>query len=161
MNHKLFTKLYTQYFPGLIKAARYGGLDQAMAEDIVQQVFLKLLEREDDLHEIRNWKNYLYVLMRNETVNYLRRHQYHAKLLKYLQRHSQHATLHDALLEKEYRNILQAAIEKLPKQQRLVYQLRVEYKFRNKQVAKELNLSIETVKKHIKLARQKLEKLVA
>lgn len=161
MSFTSYTDLYNHYYPDLVRYACYRGLGKANAEDIVQQVFLKLLEREDDLHEIRNWKNYLYVLMRNETVNYLRRHQYHAKLLKYLQRHSQHATLHDALLEKEYRNILQAAIEKLPKQQRLVYQLRVEYKFRNKQVAKELNLSIETVKKHIKLARQKLEKLVA
>ena len=58
---------------------------------------------------------------------------------------------------KEYRRALLAVIEKLPPQQRMVYELRCVYNYKNEQVARMMELSPKTVKQHWKRVKEKIE----
>ena len=51
--------------------------DKELAQDAVQQIFLKALTHLPK-EEIQNFKGWLYVLMRNHCLQYLRDKQYHA-----------------------------------------------------------------------------------
>lgn len=156
----MMEQLYKTYYQSLLRYACLRCCDEEMAKDIVQEVFLGLLEKAPSL-EVKNWKAYLFILTRNETVTQIRKQELHRRL------NMNHVSIngvfsnHDVLLEKEYRQKLHNAIQKLPVKQRLVYELRVEHNLKNEKVATVLNLSVFTVKNQIKKARRKLMEMVA
>lgn len=160
MNHKEFNLLYNSYQPALLRYAQLRCGEEAIAKDIVQQIFLKLLEKKEPLR-VKNWKAYLFTMARNETVSYLHKEKLHSRYRYQQQQFCGAFTNHDYLVEKEFQKRLKAAIEKLPPKQRLVYELRIEHNWKNEKVAQVLQLSLFTVKKQIQDVRKKLREMVA
>lgn len=126
------------------------------AEDIVQQVFLTIMEKGIALEAIENRKAYLLTLVRNELINYLRRENLQKQMMTEVMWRNQDIRTHDALLEKEYRKTLQAAIKRLPVQRRKVYQLSFELGMKNDEIAEEMNISPLTVKCQLQIARKEV-----
>lgn len=153
-------QLYVTYYHPLLQYASLRCPDRATAEDIVQQVFLELLQK-PTVQGIRNWEGYLFIMVRNQIVNYQRKEKLRRQYQNQQQQFCGAFTNHDYLVEKEYKKRLQAAIEKLPPKQRLVYELRIEHNWNNEKVAKVLQLSLFTVKKQIQDARKKIREMVA
>ena len=127
-----------------------------LAEDIVQQAFLKLLEKRVEMVAIENKKAYLLVLVRNDLIDYLRRENLQRQIMSDAMWRNQHVTMHDAYQEKEYRKILQAAIERLPVQRRKVYELSFELGMKSDEIANVLQLSKRTVKCQLQIARKEV-----
>ena len=65
---------------------------------------------------------------------------------------SEQAVYDHRLQNKEYDQLLFEAIQQLPPQQKEVYNLSREQGLKNEEIANRLNLSINTVKKHLVLA---------
>ena len=154
------TNLYNRYRPALLAFAASRCKSFSAAEDIVQQSFLKLLEKQESLPEINNWKSYLFILIRNETITWFRKQKLQGQLLTWQAMQQSHSTSHDALLEKEMRETLAAAFRRLPMQRRKVYQLSFECGYSNKEIAAELDLSVNTIKCHLQEARTVIRKCV-
>src|ERR1700744_6644741 len=55
------------------------------AEEITQEIFIKLWLCRDILHEVDNLDGYIFTIARNRTLNYLRKAAYDTRLLKELQ----------------------------------------------------------------------------
>jgi RNA polymerase sigma-70 factor (ECF subfamily) len=69
---KDFERVYTTYFPRLVRfAAQYVGVQQE-AENIVQNVFLNLLENAHSLDEIQNINAYLFRSVKNRSLDFLK-----------------------------------------------------------------------------------------
>lgn len=123
-----------------------------IAEEIVQDVFLKIWVTREALARVRNFKAYLFVVSKNHTLNCLRklsRERIHKKnweesSLKLL---SSENDIHD-----KYYSLLDKAIDQLPPQQQKVYLLSRHERLRYAEIANRLNLSCETVKKYLKIA---------
>ncbi|SDL54941.1 RNA polymerase sigma-70 factor, ECF subfamily [Pedobacter sp. ok626] len=132
------------------------------AEEIVQNVFLKLWLKREGLTEIVNFGGYLRTITNNATLDALKkraseyRHQNES-----LQEWSDlDNTTEDAIFSKDAKSYISLALEKLPKQQRLVYQMCQIDGLKQKEVAEKLNISPLTVKVHLREATKGLKALL-
>lgn len=71
----LFNRIYSQYYPSLVGFARSYLKEQDAAEDVVQDVLLKIWDRIDEIDEEKNVKSLLLTATRNQCVSFLRMKQ--------------------------------------------------------------------------------------
>jgi RNA polymerase sigma-70 factor (ECF subfamily) len=128
--------------------------DQGLAEEIVQDVFLKIWQSRQTLTTVKNFHGWLFVIARHRALNALRNAlivQYDLQVPLF-----QLPTADDSLeqlQEKERRfSLLDAAVQSLPGQQKKAYLLSRRAGKSYKQIAEEMQLSPETVKKYLQLA---------
>ncbi len=126
-----------------------------LTQEIVQDVFVRIWLKRSLLADVRDFKAYLFTTARNQTFNSLR------KIAR--QRNGQ-AQLEESLLVTEmhpleetdpvevYTQLLDQAVQRLPAQQKKVYLLHRRGGLSHTQIAEQLHLSVETVKKHMHLA---------
>ncbi|NLR62453.1 RNA polymerase sigma-70 factor [Chitinophaga polysaccharea] len=118
------------------------------AEELVQDVFLKIWDNRHRLPEIENFKNYLFILSRNQLVSAVR------KRLKSVATAGSddlnEGWLPDRQLEwKETYQKIQQAIDRLSPQQKAVFTLSRFENFTYQQIAVQLQISPATVKFHM------------
>lgn len=128
-----------------------------VAEEIVQDVFVKIWLGREKLTAINNISNYLFILSRNQTLNYLRKKASDELKLKTYEMEFDQINAEDTLQTEAFRQLLDEAIARLPLQQKKIYQLSREQKLKYEEIAQQLNLSTETVKKHMYLASKTLK----
>lgn len=126
----------------------------AEAEEIVQDVFVKLWTKRKDLTDIENLQGYVFMMARNYTYNSLQRL---AKgTISGITAHAErefNETTADSLLEaKELNELLYLAIRQLPPQQQKVYQLIRQDGLTKQEAAERLGISVHTVKSHFDAA---------
>lgn len=118
------------------------------AEDIVQDVFLKLWLKKNELNAIEHFKAYLFTVTRNHIFTALKKvakeQAIENELVNHIRENSDHFSVY-----KEYEQILQNAISKLPPQQGLIYKLSKEEGLKRQEIADRLKLSPETIKVHL------------
>jgi len=121
----------------------------SQAEDTVQDVFLKMWLKRQELHEISHFKAYLFTVTRNHIFNSLkllaREQLMESELSAAVVPHVKDA----AIIHKEYEQILQNAIAQLSPQQELIYKLSREEGLKRNEIADRLQLSPETIKVHL------------
>lgn len=130
-----------------------------VAEDIAQNSFMKLWLNRFSLQPDLSVKNYLCVISRNESINYLRSGQARNVTLGAQQEpRLQDPTAEDWLNYAETNTILKTNIEALPPQRRAVFMMSRYEHMSNVEIAVKLNLSVRTVEKHIELALKDLRR---
>lgn len=153
--------LYVKYRTDLLAYARLRCGDESTAEDIVHNAFLKLLERKVRQQAIDNWKGYLFIIVRNETVRFLKRENANCRLLTAYGRGNAYCAVHDRILEKEYHAKFLKTIDRLPPQESIVYELYCVYNWKRAKISSAMALSPSTVKNYIRAVRKKLINMVA
>jgi RNA polymerase sigma-70 factor (ECF subfamily) len=130
-----------------------------LAEEVVEDVFIKCWEQGTLLASIRNLKAYLYVLTRNISLDYLRRVS--GKKRYRLEEVSVplllvEATPEDILISAELIKKINAIINDLPPRCKLIFKLVKVDGLKHKEVAQLLNLSLKTVEAQMGIALKKL-----
>lgn len=127
---------------------------QSMAEEIVQDVFMKVWINREAMATVDYFSSYLYTITRNHTFNLMKRValEAHAKSALGKELSEAHRETEEAFIEKESRQILNQAIDRLPPQQRMVYSLCYQQGLKYEEVAQRLNISRLTVKTHMQQA---------
>lgn len=123
------------------------------AEEIVQDVFLKLWEKRHEIDESRPVEAWLYTVTRNRVINQFRkvaREQACLKIKDVLPETCDFdKTADKKILDREVDILLDQALRQLPEKQREVYRLaRLEGYSRN-EIAEHLHISALTVKTHM------------
>lgn len=124
------------------------------AEEVVQEVFLKLWQLGPECDRIENLNGFLRALTRNRSLDILRRRAVRARanIMLASGSRSTHNDTEQQVLLNDAKRILEEAINLLPEQQKLVYRLCGQQGLKNDEVANRLNLSPLTVRTHMKLA---------
>lgn len=150
-----YHKLFQQYYSYLVLFAERRIEHHKVAEDIVQEIFIKLWESKKRYNSLNGLKAYLYEAVCNRCTDY-RKHQVVEE--KYTAFALYEQKFQDFSIEQEevYRE-LYSAINELPLRNREVILLYLEGK-KNQEIAEILNLSILTVKTHKKNAFRYLKK---
>lgn len=136
---------------------------QAQAEEIVQDTFLKLWEKRENLDENHSLRAYTKAIAKRRVLNLLKRTQINEKFLRhkrYTSSLAQECNTEDQLLLAEYQHITQSAVERLPRQQKLIYSLSREQELTYGQIAAQLHISVSAVEKHMSKALQYVKKQV-
>lgn len=126
--------------------------DMQVAEDLVQDVFVRFWEEKKYRSVQGSLKNYLFVSIRNRSINYLTSKK--VVNTDYIETLKKEFTFHqfeeDELEEKKKK--LNQEIAKLPPQSQKVLKMIVFERKKYKEVAEELDVSINTVKTHFSRA---------
>jgi len=148
-NTTTFTRFYTSYFQKLILASDKYLSDIHTAEEIVQDIFLKIWEFPENMQEVKSVKSYLYRSVINASINFANRQktleQHHLKLASEFS----DDYLTDLDEENEMIVILRHEIDKLPSQCKKVFKLSRFENLKYKEIANVLDISEKTVENHI------------
>ncbi len=162
-DEEAFRWVYDRYGQSVFRAA-YRYLDSKdLAKDVVQEIFSALWHKRESFTEIRNLESYLVTMAHNYTYKELRKwaaesaHNgaYAADLLTatddcdYLVRSN------------DFDSLISETIDRLPPQQKQIFQLSRIEGLSHEAIARQLNLSPGTVKNHIVRALQVLRKHLA
>ncbi|WP_316750624.1 RNA polymerase sigma-70 factor [Pedobacter gandavensis] len=159
---RAFTILFEWYYKSL--AAYIFKLTESIeiTEEIVQDVFIKVWLKRETLPGISSFSNYLFILSRNKTLNQLRKQARYSSHFQSLEKELET----DLRVEEEndvyedFRLLIDQAIEGLPPQQKRIFQLSRFERLKYEEIAQQLNLSSETVKKHMYLATKTIKEYV-
>ena len=151
-DNRAFRHLYGVYFVALKSIAIRYVKDDQTACDLVQEVFISLLESTHRFISGDEVKYFLYSALKNRCVSYFRKQQVRDRYQREL---LDTASEMGSFWEK----VLMAAIEQLPPQCRLVMQLTLEG-LKISEIASRLRISEDTVKEHKKNGKQKLARMV-
>lgn len=150
-DEKAFSVLFRRYRDQVYTVALRLSGSEALSEEIVQDVFLKVWLKRDALPNIRDFKSYLFIVSRNHIFSALKqlaRHQGAIDEFTYLLPRSGNAA-EDVIAEKEYREILRQAIDRLPPQQKQAYLSCREQGLKREEAAALMGIAPETVKVHL------------
>lgn len=154
-----FEDLYRHYFVRLYRFCFSIIHIKEPAEEIIHDVFMSLWKKRLMLHEIDNLDVYLYVSVKNLSLNYLRdNHFSHTVDIEqacnnYIQFHADPEAL---LVSAEMIKAVLAAIEQLPPRCKLIFKLVKEDGLKYKEVSRLLGLSVKTVEAQLAIALKKI-----
>lgn len=155
LNEQGFHNIFNKYYGSLCLFANQYIKDDEISADIVQDSFAKLWQIRDDFFYLHQVKAFLYTTVRNKALNELE----HSKVVyEYAQKAieiKKDSFFHDAVIEEETYRIVTEAIDKLPNQMKTIIRLAMKGK-KNIEIAKNLNISTETVHTLKKIAYKKL-----
>jgi RNA polymerase sigma-70 factor (family 1) len=147
-----FRQLFEAYHPNIYTTALRITNDENIAQDVVQDTFLKVWINRNQLTTVDNFEGWLYTIARNITFNILKKGQHYKQ---YLNEEGQSALLRIypsvdyTLQDKDFQSLLERAIKRLPPKQQETYRLLKEQYLKRNEAAQILNVSPETVKYNI------------
>lgn len=150
-DHFAFDQLFHKYGSSLFSFVVSVLKDESDAEEVVQDVFLKIWEKRKDLDSSLSFKSYLFTIALNTTKNRYRKklqaEKYKQDLA--LELNFNQTSDFDAV---EYRNLLDYVdkiIERLPPSRREIFILSKKDGLKNPEIAKLLSISEQTVKNQL------------
>lgn len=146
-----FRKLFELYKERLYIFALGLTHSKVDAEEIVQDIFLKLWENRATLTEIDHPQKYIYIMARNRTLDLLTRIGRDQKLIKQVWANiSQPENItEDALDERESHRLIKEAVSYLSERKQTIFQLSRYEGLNHEQIAHRLGISVQTVKNTI------------
>lgn len=152
---KAFSKLFETYHAPLFRFAENYVCCPGLAEDIVQEVFIKLWE-DTNIRISGSLRSYLFLMVRNRCVDYLRSIKLEDKKKQQLIDAQIISDSVDLDFDKDVTARIKQAVQELPDQCRQVYEMSVYNGLKHAEIAEELKISVNTVKAQIFRAKNKL-----
>lgn len=148
-----FTSLFHLYKHKLYSYVLRLTESEMLAEDIVQDVFMKLWDEHEALAGIDNFGSYVFRMSKNHAINHFRRMSHETLIISEIfQANPSDNHTEDIIALAETEKILKDIIDKLPAQQKMIYNLSRHEGKSHDEIADLLKISPNTVKNHIVLA---------
>lgn len=153
-DEKAFRELFDQYSQLIYSFAYHLTDSDIIAKDVVQEIFIRIWTNRHTLDQIVNIRAWILRLTRNHVLNGLKRKAHETVLLREIKAglSENHHQTDETIQYRELELLLNQAVAQLPPQQQKVYQLSRNAGLRHDEIAALLNISQETVKKHIMAA---------
>lgn len=150
-NENAFRQLFNAYRKKLYSYVLKVTRSPEMAEDAVQEIFLKVWDKREKLSAVDNINAYLHRMAHNYSYDGFKQVAKEALVLSNLRNafEPDYRNPADELISKEVKVYIQGIVDRLTPQQRQVYLLSREGGLKHSEIAERMNISVLTVKKHI------------
>jgi len=159
-DERAFSAFFDYYHTRLINLAMIFISQYDLAEEVVSQVFLKLLRKKEDLLKIERLESYMFSMVKNHALNLLKsRSKLKGNILiDDIQDHltSELINPDEKLINDDLSLALSIAIQKLPPKRRMVFKMIKDEGMSYLEVSNIMEISERTVETHLKLAIQDL-----
>lgn len=161
-DERAFETVVRHYFPRLLPFAVKITKNRAVAEDIVQEAFLRLWQHRAEPGKLQFLRSWLFTVVSNLSLTYIKRLALEGKLLQHLRDFTDtaRADVADQVHFRESRTVIARAVEKLPPQQQQIYRLSRYDGLSIPEIATRMQLSPNTVKNHLVRALQSVRDFV-
>ncbi len=158
-DHKAFTSLYERYWRQVYNFCRLYLNNRSTAEEIVQEVFVKIWESRESIKEEENFKGLLFIITRNQIFNRHRKNVnedfYKMTVLSAME---DSYNIEEEIEARDLSKYIDRLIEEFPPRRREIFNLsRKEHKS-YKEIADLLQISEKTVENQIGEALKHLKK---
>ena len=154
-----FRELFERYSDNIYGVAMAYTKSADAAEEIVQDVFVKIWMNRNKLLQVERFDDYLFIVARNYILNYLRNNkknkQFTTQLFDHFGEHT--ITPEDEFLVKESQKLIEQAVAALPPQQQMVYELRRRQDLSLEDIAGQMNISRNTARNHLNQALKQIK----
>lgn len=155
IQNQIIADAWSAYKDSLLKFVQSRVKSRAVAEDIVQEVFVKAILRSDGLNDTSNLRAWLYQVTRNQIIDYFRLKKPSASVPKELA--SKAFPVDGSELDRELTNCLLQMLKAVPEPYREALRLADVDGVKQKEIARQLGLSLSGAKSRIQRARQILK----
>ena len=163
-DEKVYGDIYGLYYSQLCTFVHVRYIrDKDESEEIVQNLFLKLWEKRNNLPKIESLKSYLFTAARNACLNYFEHEAVKRKYnneVEYKLKKLEFAEPEDAGPEDKIKSATEA-INDLPEQTRRIFKLKYIEGLKYKEIAGQLDISEKTVQTLIYRGLKQLRRKVA
>jgi RNA polymerase sigma-70 factor (ECF subfamily) len=146
-----FDVIYRKYSPKLFGFILKILKVESDAEEIMQEVFMKIWEMRDKIETYTSFDSFLYTITYNKSINLIRKKITERKYVDFLK--SQPELAEPAVIEDlhflELSSKVDRLVQELPARQKEVFLLSREKELTYKEIAEELNISKNTVENHM------------
>jgi RNA polymerase sigma-70 factor (ECF subfamily) len=158
-NLQAFSQLFDQYGKRLYHFS-LGYLKSAEeAEEIVQEVFLKIWNKREELSEQKSLESYFFTIARNGILNTIRKSKFEKAYLNYVILNPERNSLLDEELNfRELERAYHEAIDSLPPRRKEIYLLSKEQSLSREEIAVKMNISVKTVENQMTSAISEIRK---
>ena len=147
-----FSELYLTYYSKLVRFAKEFVIKEEDAENITQDVFIILWENRDFIEHIDNMNAYLFRLVRNKCLDYLKHKVFEQRYVESVQTSYEV----DVVEDNDTEILIRAAINSLPKRCRDIFLLSRVEGLKYKEISEQLGISVNTVECQMGIALKKL-----
>ena len=161
-DEEAFEQVFKNHFKRLHAYAFTILRDEIQAEEMVQQVFFKLWERNENLSLTGSVTAYLYRAVHNESLNYIKHQKVRSNHQLNVAYSMKNEVEHPAkkIMAAELEKKIHSALNELPEQCRTIFQMSRFDELKYREIADKLGISIKTVEsqmsKALRLLRVKL-----
>ncbi len=163
-NERAFDMAFKQYYKPLCQFSYSFFKDQDTAENLVQEVFVKLWVKRENLTNIGNLLSYLMGMVRNQSIDFLRKEKTNSKIYNKLRPEKSENTTEEQILKNEFEERLLKSIMNLPERCRIAIEMSRFDGFSNKEIAQEMEISVKGVEaligRSLKLLRSELQEFL-
>lgn len=147
-NENAFRKLFDSYRNDLYKFSLSMVCSKDYAEEIVQDVFMKIWIKRESLNPEMSFKSYLFTITRNKNIKFLKKASNNRKLREEIfykkQKFANPTDLH--IRESELESLKEEALDKLSPRRREIFKMSRNENKSYEEIADELGISISTVR---------------
>lgn len=141
----------------LLRFARQILQDEEEAKDVIQDVFLKLWQKREDLIQIENMEAFALRMTRNRCLDLIRGHRtVSMEVVKKDARIQEESSNTDQVVNAEMAGLAKRIIAQLPDLQRTVIHLRDIEQFEYEEIAQATDLTVNTIRVNLSRARKKV-----
>ena len=149
-NAEAFRQLYELYWGKIYAASAFYLKDKSTAEDIVQETFLRIWIKREQLPGIQNFGHYIQTIARNLIISLLRKKIHHDSFELSATGDPQENNWKPSqqLEAMEITELIKKAVNRLSPKQKQIYLLSSEKQLSLKELAAELNISYDTARQY-------------
>ncbi len=157
---------YTKWYSRLCNYCYLLVSNYEASEDIVQDQFVYVWENWERLKKIDSIKGYMIKSIKNRSINYLKTQSKKNIILPIEDsldslRNNKSHLVSDLIEYTELEEIIKKAIEHLPNRCRAIFFLKRIDEMSNKEISKQLNISIKTVETQMTIALKRIHKFLS
>src|SRR5690554_290040 len=141
--------IFKKYWQPLFISAFNLLKDKGACEDIIQDIFIKVWDRRNEIEIKTSLKAYLFASMRYEVFRQIKLGNARVDIFECLDQVFKDSSPYEDLVHKELLAKVDLVVESLPDKCREVYRLSREEQLSHKEISEKLNISPKTVETHI------------
>jgi RNA polymerase sigma-70 factor (ECF subfamily) len=150
---EVFETTFKKLHPGLMAYATPLTNDRQEAKDIVQNAFVRLWERRNELLTVPTLKNYMYATVHNMFIDLYRKKQTKNNVLEHIKANALKSYIAEIDARQDEKiEFLKKQIENLPPRCRQILIMNKRDGMKYKEIARELNISVKSVESQMRIA---------